>query len=290
MSESLNWDDVRIFLAVLRAASARKAAVDLGVSRPTVTRRLSALEARLGLELFERHADGFHATAAAAELLPAAEQAERAMLGVSRAAQAADHQMRGPIRVSVPAVVAADLLMPDLVAFGQQWPDVDLHFSGTLSLANLAQREADVALRFMPVGKSPDEGLTGRRVGNAFHAIYGNGDRWIGQHGTAKEQTWVKETPFADLPVRGSAYDGEILRAAVAHGMGMARIPCFMADPRLRRRTKPEPGFDIWILVHPDLQKNPRLRLFRDAMVEAFKRLRPVLEGKKRNPMLVLAQ
>jgi DNA-binding transcriptional LysR family regulator len=286
MSESLNWDDVRVFLAVLRASSARKAADDLGVSRPTVSRRLEAFEARLGLELFERRSDGLHATAAATELLPAAEAAERALMRVSRAAQAADPHIRGPIRVAVPAIVAADLLMPDLVAFAKAWPEIELYFSGSYDLADHARREADVAIRFMPVGKLPSEELTGRKVGNAYQAIYGSGDQWIGQYRHRREQSWVADTEFPELPVRGRIFDGEILRSAVVHGLGMARLPCFMADPRLRRRSKPEPGFDVWILVHPDLRKNPRLRLFRDAMLKAFKRLRPVLEGRKKNPLL----
>lgn len=285
MSEPLNWDDVRIFLAVLRASSARGAAQALGVSRPTVSRRLDALEERLGLDLFERRSDGLHATAAAAELVPVAEEAERAMLAVARVAHAADHTMRGPIRVTMPGVAAADLLMPDLVAFADEWPEIDLEIQSSLALTNLAERKADVAIRFMPTGTSPKGELAGRRVGNAYMAIYGEGEHWIGMQGGGRDRAWVAQTPHPDLPIRCVIPDGEALRAACRHGMGLARLPCFMVGPQLRRRSKPEPGFDIWVVVHPDLRKNPRLRAFRDAMVAALKKKKAVLEGRRRNPL-----
>lgn len=280
MAEILDWDDVRVFLAVVRASSARKASAELGVSRPTVTRRLTAMEARLGLELFERRADGLHPTQAAMDMMPAVERAETAMLGVALAAQAANQQMRGPIRVSVPAVVAADLLMDDLVAFANRWPEIDLIFSGSYQVSDLAQGEADVAIRFQPLAVPPDETLTGRKVGNAYMAIYGEGNNWIGNRGATEDRAWVERTKFPRLPIRHAIWDGEILRSACIKGMGLARMPCFMADERLRRRSKPEPGLDVWVLVHPDLKRNPRLRAFRDAMTDALRRLEPVLQGK----------
>jgi len=279
-AEQLNWDDVRIFLATLRASSLRQAASDLGVSRPTASRRLSALEERLGLTLFDRRPDGLHATSEAVALVGVAEAAERAMLAVSRTARAVDPELRGPVRVTMPAVAAADLLMPDLVAFCRRWPQIDLQISGSYDVSNLAQREADVAIRFMPPGKSPDAELTGRLVGNAWMAAYGSGDSWIGQRGAKLDADWVRASDFPELPVQGAIVDGEIIRSACAAGMGMAFLPCFFADKTLERRSEPKPGLDIWVLVHPDLRRNPRLRVFREAVVEALKRLRPRLEGR----------
>ena len=243
MAESapFEWDDVRVFLAVLRAASARRAAADLGVSRPTVARRLAALEARVGLRLFERARDGLHATAAAKALLPAAEEAERAMLAVARAADAADEQMRGPIRATMPAVVAADLLMDDIVAFCRRWPRIDLHLGGGYELSSLAQRQADVAVRFMPLGQTPGGDLVGRKVATAYVAIYGEGDSWIGQRGGEADQAWIQASPFPDLPVRGRMIDGEIIRSACERGWASlgcrasSRSPAWSAARTLNR-------------------------------------------------------
>ncbi len=283
-TEPFHWDDVRVFLAMMRTASLRRAAVELGVSRPTAGRRLTALEGRLGLKLFDRRADGLHATSEADELLGAAEEVERAMLAMSRKAQAVDPELRGPVRVTVPAVVASDLLMPDLVAFTRRWPEIDLEIEGSYGLTSLAERRADVAIRFMPHGTAPHEGLTGRLVATAYMAAYGHGDCWIGQRGGAFDAQWVRESDFPDLPVRGAVLDGEIQRSACAAGMGLAMLPCFLAEPLLPRRSEPKPGLDIWVLVHPDLRRNPRLRVFRDAVVAALRRMRPRLEGRPAEP------
>ena len=70
-----------------------------------------------------------------------------------------------------------------------------------------------------------------------------------------------------------------VFPGCVVAGLGLAGLPCFLADPLLERLTEPLPATDIWVLVHPDLRRSPRLRLFRDAMAEALERHRPRLEG-----------
>jgi DNA-binding transcriptional LysR family regulator len=68
-------------------------------------------------------------------------------------------------------------------------------------------------------------------------------------------------------------------RAACAAGLGLARLPCFFGDPLLPRRTEPEPAGDVWVLIHPDLRRSPRVRGFCDAMIEAFEAHRARLRG-----------
>ena len=277
----LDWDDVRLFLAVLRAGSLRSAATALAVSRPTVARRLAGLEQRLGVALFDRRADGLHATPAAVALRTRAQAVEDAVQSLTRAAQRADPENRGANRVTVPPIVCAELLINDFVAFQGRWPQIELEISSVYSVESLSQQEADVAIRFMPLGVSPDSDLHDRKVGNAHVAIYGHGDCWIGQRGAKLDREWVKQTPWPDLPIRGVMLDDELQRKACAAGMGMARLPCFIADGHAERRTEPEPGLDIWVLVHPDLRRNPRLRLFRDMLVEALTREERRLLGER---------
>lgn len=280
----LDWDDIRLFLVVLRAGSLRSAARDLGVSRPTAARRLAGLERRLGVALFDRKTDGLHATPAAASLRRRAEEVEEAVRGVTRAAQGVDPELQGTVRVTVPAIAAQELLVDDFVDFCKRWPQIEIEISTAYSLESLAKQQADVAIRFMPVGRSPDSELHGRKVANANVAVYGHGDCWIGQRGAALDRAWIEKTPWPTLPVRGAIIDGGLLRRACAAGLGMARLPCFFADGHLERRTDPEPGLDIWVLVHPDLRRNPRLRLFRDMVVESLTRQRDRLEGRFQPP------
>jgi DNA-binding transcriptional LysR family regulator len=277
--QQLNWDDVRVFLATMRASSLRQAAEDLGVSHPTAGRRLNALEERLGLTLFHRRSDGLHATPQAVELAEAAERVESAMLALGRVAQAADPELKGRVRVTLPGALATDLLMPDFVAFSQRWPQIDLEIISSSGIADLAQREADVAIRIMPMGKPPQQDLAGRKAATLYRAVYGFGDAWIGWRSGPVSLTAGQDGRFAHLPVRGILKDVALQRSACAAGMGLSLLPCFYAEPLLTRRTDPEPGGEAWVLVHPDLRRNPRLRVFRDAVVAAFKRHQPRLEG-----------
>jgi DNA-binding transcriptional LysR family regulator len=277
--ENLDWDHLRVFLATMRTQSLRAAAEQLGLSHPTARRRLGQLEAQLGLKLFDRRRDGLHATVEATDLVDAAEEVEAAVHALSRLAQAADPALRGPIRVTAPDVLASDLLMPDFVAFQKRWPEIELRVDSSYGIANLERREADVAIRAVPHGKHPAEHLTGRLAGVSYNAIYGEGKQWIGWSGAASDREWIKDTPFPDLPVSGAMNDPLLQRAACAAGLGLTQLPCFLAEPLLPRRTDPKPHFDIWVLVHPDLRRSPRLRAFRDAMVAAIGKEQPRLRG-----------
>ncbi|MGH7049003.1 MAG: LysR family transcriptional regulator, partial [Stellaceae bacterium] len=98
----MNWDDIRIFLAVARHGSLRAAGRALGLSQPTVGRRLAAFEASFGGPvLFDRLPEGLRLNAAGEALLPAAEQLELAALALERRRVAALPGLSGTVRVSV---------------------------------------------------------------------------------------------------------------------------------------------------------------------------------------------
>jgi DNA-binding transcriptional LysR family regulator len=276
----LDWDHVRIFLAVMRSTSLREAAEKLGVSHPTIRRRLEALEGELGLHLFDRRNDGLHATTEAAELLELAEEVERSVHALGRRALDADPELRGPLRVTAPEVVVTDLLMPDFAAFMERWPQIELQVETDYAVADLGSREADVAIRAMPQGKTPVGDVAGRRAASIWVAVYGRGDQWIGWRGEEHDRSWIAETDFPDLPVRGRLNDPLLQRAACLAGMGLTMLPCYLADPYLERRSEPRRSYDLWVLVHEDLRRSPRLRVFRDEIVDALRRLQPRLEGK----------
>ncbi len=275
----LNWDNLRVFLSVMRSTSMRDAADKLGVSHPTIGRRIEALETELGLQLFDHRNDGLHATTEAVELMELAQQIETSVHALGRRALDADSELTGPIRVSMPETIATDLLVDELVAFSARWPQIELRIEVSYDFVNLGSREADVAIRGVRHGKAPEGDLTGRLVGTAYGAIYGSEHQWIGFHGEERDRKQIETTKYADLPVCGSFPSFALQRAACAKGMGLSRLPCYFAEPILERRTKPEPLFDIWVLVHSDLRRNPRLRIFRDEMFEALKSMRPRLKG-----------
>ena len=274
----MNWEDLRYILAVSREGTLLAAASSLGVSPTTMSRRLRKLEESQGTALFEKFKHGAVLTGAGERVVVVAESVERLTHELDAEIHGLDTKLGGTIRVTSTEMLTKHFLV-DFGAFRALYPGIEIELDSKTSLANMTQREADVAVRIMPVGKAPDPDLAGRKAATLARAVYGFGDCWIGWK-RGPQSLHVEGNPeFSALPVRGALGDVAMQRAACAAGMGLARLPCFYAEPLLQRRTEPEPGGEAWVLVHPDLRQNPRLRVFRDAVVAAFKRHQPRLAG-----------
>lgn len=148
----IDWDDVRFFLAVASGGSLRAGADRLGVKHPTVLRRLADLEQKLGARLFDRLPAGYRMTPAGADVLHLAERMEAASHELEARLLGRDQRLHGPLRITLPPVLATHLLMPDLAAFVAQHPDVEVELSPAHEPVNLTNREADVAVRVVYEG------------------------------------------------------------------------------------------------------------------------------------------
>ena len=143
----LEWDDVRLFLAIAEHGSLTEAARRLRVGQPTVSRRLGELERRLGHPLFRRSVEGATLTTAGeAWLAPARHMAEWAG-ELLRTAERADAEPSGEVRVSAPPGVAYDFLAPFARALRERHSKLSLVVSSRIEYVDLARREADLALR-----------------------------------------------------------------------------------------------------------------------------------------------
>src|ERR1700733_15390174 len=153
---AMDWNDVRVFLAVARQGSMRAAGRMLGLSQPTIARRLAAFEATFGgLALFDRLPEGLRLNATGERLVPAAETVEDAMLTLERQRAAASPVLSGTVRIST-GECAAGFLARFLSgsATAALPPGITLELVESRQTANLARREADMALRHQP----PDSG------------------------------------------------------------------------------------------------------------------------------------
>ena len=148
----LDWNDARIFLAVARHGSLRAAGRALGISQPTIGRRIAAFEAVFGgPTLFDRLPEGLQLNDAGAALLPVAEQLEDAALSLERHRAAASSVLSGTVRISVGEWAAAFLTR--YVGSSSENPPpagITLELVQTMQTANLARREADLAVRHYP--------------------------------------------------------------------------------------------------------------------------------------------
>jgi DNA-binding transcriptional LysR family regulator len=289
----VNWDDLRLFLAVAHSGSISGGARQLDLQHSTVSRRMRKLEQDLGVRLFDKVPSGYVLTTAGENLMQAASRIEREVLLVDGVLSGKDLKPSGPLRVTAIDNMATTVLMPMFTGFSRQYPEVTLHLMVSNSDVSLAQREADVAIRL--TNKPPDT-LIGKRVITVSSAIYGSTDyierlrndrvepQWLGVECCGFHRSWTKQV-CGDQPHRFYVDDTLLTQAALREGMGVSILPCFMGDPdpALARYTEPRPEWDLglWILLHPDLKRTARVLAFRDHMVEDIEGQRALFAGRK---------
>jgi len=149
----MNWDDIRVFLAVARAESLTGAGKTLRLDAATIGRRIARLEARLGAELFVKSPQGYVLSSVGEELLPAAEAAEAA-LAVPLAGGQGQAGLSGTVRIGAPDGCANYLLPQVCAAICADNPDLDIQILALPRVVNLSKREADLAITVSP----PDAG------------------------------------------------------------------------------------------------------------------------------------
>ena len=287
-----DWDDLRFFLAVARRGSIRGAAQDLGVNHSTVSRRVGALERKLGVRLFERMPGGYFTTPAGEEMRGAAERIEHEVTTADCRVAGRDKRPGGLVRVTLTEALAQNLLMPDLVAFSEAYPGIELELRLTPDMADLSKREADVAIR---LSNEPPGHLIGRRLLKYARATYASDDylarhgspgelRWIGWNDVVPDPQWGRESDYPKVPIRHRIHHSTGQLEAAKAGMGLTMLPCFMGDaePTLRRLPPgtATPDRDIWLLTHEDLRNTARVRTFLAFMADAILRHRDLIEGR----------
>lgn len=286
---TMRWDDLRLFLELVRNGSARSAATTLGMSHSTVVRRVERLEEDIGVRLFDRDFTGYRPTSAGETLLDSALAAEEAILTADRQLHGRDARLTGSIHVTVSDILANYFLAPEMARFGDHYPDIDFEISVSYDVFDLARREADVALRFIGDGRSPPEDLVGRKLLRSYSCYYATEcylethdlssknttARWIGWADDEPFPWWVKESPFPNVPARGQFNNAMLQSFAVQADVGIASLPCFVGDkiPGVIRipDCEPFPNYDVWMLSHPDLRDAARHRTFRKFLSESFR-------------------
>jgi DNA-binding transcriptional LysR family regulator len=147
----MNWDDLRVFLAVARAEGLSGAARGLRLDPATAGRRIARLERSLGAVLFAKSPQGYALTEAGLRLLPRAEAAEAALAeGRAETTGAGGERLSGTIRIGAPDGCANYLLPQVCAAIGAAHPDLDLQILALPRVVNLSRREADLAITVSP--------------------------------------------------------------------------------------------------------------------------------------------
>jgi DNA-binding transcriptional LysR family regulator len=270
LQNPMEWDDLKYFLAVARSGSLTEAGQTLKTSASTVSRRIAVLEKKLVARLFHRKSSGYALTESGIVILRKAEEVEEAALAVERVALGRDTHATGVVRVTASDDIAANLIAPHLGRFRELYPDIVLEIVAQMELANLARREADIALR----GARPTRGqFVIRRAGVWHFGLYAarkyaenhNLKPGLSDLSGTEIITWTKEW----VHLRGGPWFAEYARdanialasdsrrvhhAACKAGLGLAILPCALADkePDLICLLPPEKVLSspLWLVVH----------------------------------------
>jgi DNA-binding transcriptional LysR family regulator len=143
---SLNWDDVRIFLAVARAGQILGAARRLGLNHATVSRRIAALEEALKAKLFRRLTTGSELTPAGERLFEVAERMEADMIAARAAIDGEGDEISGTVRIGAPDGFGVAFLAPRLGALTARHPELAIQLVPVPRSFSLSRREADIAI------------------------------------------------------------------------------------------------------------------------------------------------
>src|SRR5579859_3322807 len=142
----VNWEDVRIFLALARHGTLSAAGRAISVNHATIARRVKVLEAAMGERLVERRPDGYVLTPAGTRMLAAANEMETVAANITRGG--ADDKPKGLVRVNAPPSLAQAFLIQRLARLSVENPGLDIDLAGDFRNVSLDRRETDVALRY----------------------------------------------------------------------------------------------------------------------------------------------
>jgi DNA-binding transcriptional LysR family regulator len=283
----MDWDDVRVFLAIARHGSLRAAGRALGLSQPTIARRLSGFEATFGGgRLFDRLPEGTRLTDGGKRLILTAEKLEEAALALERRS-AASSALKGIVRVAAGECAATFLARCRSRATTPLPSGIELELLQSLPPANLARREADLALRHQPP-RSGDYYVA--KLGTFAVAVYRrhgqDTDAWVAYTDKQSHEParWVEREIAARKSAAAVRTSSLLMHAeAIRAGTGRGLLPCYLGDsnPLLERLTGPIPELaaTYWMIVHRDLRRAPRVRAAIDWIKQAFTEQRNVIAG-----------
>ena len=275
----MEWSDVRIFLAVVRKGSFDEAARSLGVSHPTVGRRIKVLEEEAQQALLRRTRNGLVLTDAGDTVLNLAESMENSALTMERRLAGNHERLEGILRISLAEWFAGYVLSPVLAELTRRHPAIVPEVIASYRLLDLSRRDADVAFRLVPFTE-PD--IVQRRLMSMTYGLYGSPETVSAmQKDPASVGLILMNTAQSHFPDVAWLLDkfpqskrvftstSRTVQAQMClQGMGIAVLPrppgdAISALQRIKMPDRP-PSRDIWVGHHQDLRHMDRLRAMLD--------------------------
>ncbi len=283
-----DWDDYRFFLAVADVGSVSAAATRLDTTQPTVGRRISALEKRLGAPLFLRSPTGYRLTPVGEKIRDRVRAIELETRWIEERLQHERNDSTGRVTVTAPEMLTNYLLVPLAERFSQKNPETQLDVMVSIEALDLLSGKADIALR---VGDAGSGEYVGRQLAKIEFGLY-VGKTYLerfGQIGSLEDLRdhriissvrHIERLP-QNLQLRELAGDAQVAFSAdsivtqllaAQRGMGVVSLPVYAAQSfNTLERVLPEAfclQSDLWLLTHRDLKATPRVRMVMDFLAE----------------------
>lgn len=279
----MEWNDLRIFLAIAREGTLGAAARKLGQSQPTMGRRLRALEQDVGQTLFQRTGEGFVLTDEGASVLKHAERMEEEAHSLTREMAGQDQHFEGMLRLSSSDWFGALILTPVVAEFAVRQPSVVVELITSAAHYSLSRREADLIFKTRPFDE-PE--AVSRRLMNMPYAVYmktgheppkagdGAGTSLITMdmaHEGLLDAIWLQKIlPRAKVISRSN--DRDVQARMCALGAGVAVLPQSLGDTLLNVERvelgEHPPSRDTWVGYHRDMRHLARLRALLSLVIE----------------------
>jgi DNA-binding transcriptional LysR family regulator len=295
MSASLNWDEFRVVRAIAEAQSLGGAAERLGLNHSTLFRRLAAIEAQLGVRLFERERSGYRPTVAGEDMVALASLMSDTIAEFERRVTQKEVQLSGRVRLTTVHSLALLMLGPITAELARAHPALHLEIHLAHASLDVARGEADIALRCL--NERPPSQLASRRAAPLPWRIYAapqlttpSGEpranaRWIvpgEKFGPSRLNQWLDRhiEPWR----RAATANSDIMMAELAErGVGVALLPCYVGvtRPLLRVVGDADQALDgeLWLLATEHGLRTPRVRAVYDFLGEELERRRAWFEG-----------
>jgi len=291
-----NWSDYPILLAVAESGSLTAAGRKLHMSQPTVGRRIRALEDHFGTPLLKRENGNLIPTVFGTSMLDHIRRMQDEASAIDRSSATLEDSLSGVVRLSATEGVGTNWLPSVMKTLRESHPDILIDVGIGFQNFNLAQREADIALRWFSPGEQ--NSLIGRKVADVNFGMFASKD-YIAKRGMPQSTHELKEHDG----VMASIMDGRILwlldeeqnpihmpqrvtfqtnsiwafNEALEHGYGIGILPVIGAHGTGNSslvRVLPDITHSeaLYLVAHQDLKRSTRIRAVFDFLVEAFKK------------------
>src|SRR5579862_6115638 len=287
----MDWDNVRVFLAVARGGQFVAAAKRLKLDHATVSRRIAALEETVGAKLFDRRTTGAKLTGAGERFISAAEQMESAFLHAQGEISGVDLELAGDVRIGAPDGFSTYYLVGALRDFAERHPGVRLQLMPLPQLTPLARREVDVVVGLdkPEAGRFVARRLTDYSLGIYASAAYlkRNGapadidalksHRLIGyveEHAFSTALDYVREL-YDGAPTGFECTSAVTQLEAMRAGLGLGVVHDYIArrfSDLIRVLPERRAVRSYWIVTHEDTRGLGRIRAVHDHLVVCVER------------------